>query len=333
MMKYLFGTPTIPTIKIVPAGCENAGKTTTLMATPHAALGTLPSGLCLSVDDPRKLAALFNDGGRTVDDLTKTGVSSTTKYGLSCDYALYEGTARRLALQLYDTIGQQINNTTPDSDEKTLKLYDFYLKLLQEADVCWLFVHSTPPRNQPQDLRRFHEDCFLVTNYLAHALTERRRNDKLAVALVWTKTDLHYKNPQDARSRMTEAYLKELFREFTSLVQQSDLISDAAIFPITAMGFGNAHEKPNGHAPGASMTPAERRSHRDQGPIYLLDGTRLMTAWNLRPLIAWSMLHALPNLDVSGWSRQVTDLTRVCQFLKQDLDAMDPHYVALKSSL
>src|SRR5262249_46365311 len=129
------------------------------------------------------------------------------------------------------------------------------------------------------------------------------------------------------RSRMDEAYLKELFREFANLVQHSDMVSDAAIFPLTTMGFGNAVEKINGHVNG------EPRSHRDQGPVYLLNREKLITPWNLRPLMVWSMLHALPNLNATQWSRQVPDLTRTCQFLKHDLQEMDPHYISLKSSL
>jgi hypothetical protein len=112
------------------------------------------------------------------------------------------------------------------------------------------------------------------------------------------------------------------------LIEQSANVSDAAIIPTSALGFGNAVRR----EPGADRHEAPPESADDpfgSEPIWLLRDGASASPFNLDTLFLWTLLLGLLRQAGAG-AETDEEVGNVCRMLGEDLEAGDPWLVPLK---
>jgi hypothetical protein len=148
------------------------------------------------------------------------------------------------------------------------------------------------------------------------------------VALILNKLDTRFTNEAEARAALTDERLRTVLGRLVRIAEGSAKVGLAAIFPITAFGFGNAVPAPapaeasrngNGVADGASLL-----SHGETE--WLLKPNATPVPFNLTALVWWEIMAGLLLKPADGREQE---LARIAQMLQGDLDAMDAWQVAL----
>jgi hypothetical protein len=230
---------------------------------------------------------------------------------------------------MQEVVGQVLTHTLSDSEPQLQAKYTEYLKSLLASDVLWVVVPCPPADPGPRDQRRYAADLRLTGAYLREALRLRPADRRAAVALVLTKTDALFDNPEEAREALTDDVLVRALAPLIRLVEKSDHVSDAAIFPVTAFGFGKAVLRDDGD--GRHGAEHEDEAFDDE-PIWLLREGEQPDPYNLDALFLWSVLHGLLNLaDANPRAKPKLDL--LCRKLRDDLEAEDPWLVPVKGGV
>src|SRR5262249_40285935 len=150
------------------------------------------------------------------------------------------GNERRFVCRMQEVIGQVLTHTMPDSHPRLQALYTNYLKSLVNAHVLWVVVPCPPADASPRDLRRYSNDLRITGAYLREALRLRTIARNTAVALVLSKTDAMFPSAEAARAALTDVVLHQSLGPLVHLLEESSQVSDAAIIPVSAFGFGKA---------------------------------------------------------------------------------------------
>ncbi|HVK08334.1 MAG TPA: hypothetical protein VM597_06105 [Gemmataceae bacterium] len=318
-----------PEIRIGSIGRGHAGKTALFQVMSEGLVGeALPSGLHLDAADPRDVARMIRETEATHRLLRKSGLPPTLEAS-SARYGLFEGDKRRAVCRMQEVVGQVLTHTLSDSEPQLQAKYTEYLKSLLASDVLWVVVPCPPADPGPRDQRRYAADLRLTGAYLREALRLRPADRRAAVALVLTKTDALFDNPEEAREALTDDVLVRALAPLIRLVEKSDHVSDAAIFPVTAFGFGKAVLRDDGD--GRHGAEHEDEAFDDE-PIWLLREGEQPDPYNLDALFLWSVLHGLLNLaDANPRAKPKLDL--LCRKLRDDLEAEDPWLVPVKGGV
>ena len=169
-------------------------------------------------------------------------------------------------------------------------------------------------------------DLRITLAYLREALRLRTLDRPAAVALVLSKADALFASPAEARAALTDDVLHTALGPLVQLIEQSARVSDAAIFPVTAFGFGKAVLRDDGgerhEAPGSADEPF------GDEPIWLLREGESPAPFNLDTLFLWSVLLGLLN---QGGNDPKADA--LCRMLRDDLEAGDPWLVPVKGGV
>jgi hypothetical protein len=317
-----------PEVRIGCIGRGHAGKTAMFQALGESLVGDyLPSGLHLDSSDPREVARMIREAEESQRLLQKSGLPPTLQVSQT-RYCVYDGDRPRMFCRLREVIGQVLTHTLPDSEPELQARYDDYLENLVNAHVLWVVVPCPPADPGPRDRRRYANDLRITLAYLREALRLRTLQQPAAVAIVLSKSDALFATPGEARAALTDDVLRRSLAPLVKLIDLSEHVTDAAAFPVTAFGFGNAVLRRDGgerhEAPGSSEEPF------GDEPIWLLKEGASLQPDNLGALILWSLLLGLMNQTGPQPRAELDTLGRM---LRDDLEAGDPWLVPLKGGV
>jgi len=308
-------------------GRGQAGKTALFRAFAEGPVGEyFPSGLYLDVGDPKQAAQLIRGAEETRRLLEASGLPPTLETP-AMRYQLCEGDVQRVSFQLREVIGQVLTHTLPDSAPEQQARYDEYLKSLLDTHVLWTVIPCPPPNPTAQDRRRYGNDLRITSAYLREALRQRPATQPCSVALVISKIDALFKDEEDARAALTADVLVNGLLPLVNTIKWSERVTDAAIVPVTAFGFGNAVPSP---APKLNAeTPADD-PFGDELEWLLKEGASQQPC-NLTTLVLWSLLYGLLHQETPSGSRgEEPVIAGICRKLEQDLQSGGRWLVPLK---
>jgi hypothetical protein len=318
-------------VRIGCIGRGHAGKTALFHALGESLVGDyLPSGLYLDAADPREVARAIHEAEATRRLLQQSGLPPTLEVSQT-RYCVSEGDKRRVICRMREVIGQVLTHTLPDSEPRLQEHYADYLKSLVNSHVLWAVVPCPPADPGPADRRRYANDLRIITAYLRESLRLRTLRQPAAVALVLSKVDALFDTPEQARESLTDAVLRKSLGPIFQLIAQSSHVSDAAVIPVTAFGFGKAVLRPDGGERKGTAPESLEEPFGDE-PIWLLREGESPQPDNLGTLVLRSLLMGLltqagPNLA------RLPKLDRVCRMLRDDLEDGGPWLVPIKGGV
>jgi hypothetical protein len=322
-------------VREVRAGCIGrgyAGKTTLFSALGEGLVGDFfPSGLHVDVGDPREVAKMIRETEETQRILQRSGLPPTLQTS-QIRYYLYDGEEQRVVYKMREVIGQVLTHTLPESAAEQQAHYGEYLKSLVNTHVLWVMVPCPPPNPGTRDRRRYANDLRITIAYLREALRLRPLKQPAAVALVLSKIDTLFEDAEEARASLPDDVLRRALGPLVHLIDKSARVSDAAIIPVTAFGFGNAVlREPGGEREGAPPEPADEPFGAE--PIWLLREGVAPQPFNLGTLFLWTLLLGLRNQEGRGGIEAEGEVVEICRMLCEDLNAGDPWLLALKGGI
>src|SRR5262245_28200638 len=316
-------------VRIGSIGRGHAGKTALFQVLSDCLVGDfLPSGLHLDAADPREVARMIREAEEARRLLHDSGLPPTLQVSQT-RYCIYKGDQRRVVCHMREVIGQILTHTLPDSEPELPARYVDYLENLVNAHALWVVVPCPPADPKARDRRRYANDLRITMAYLREALRLRTLKRPAAVALVLSKTDAMFDTPGEARASLTDEVLRNALGPLIQLIEQSNHVSDAAIFPVTAFGFGKAVRREDGdrhEAPGSGEEPF------GDEPIWLLREGESPVPYNLDTLFLWSLLLSLMNQPGSD-PKMEAQIDAICRMLRDDLEAADPWLVPIKGGV
>jgi hypothetical protein len=311
-------------LRLEKIGRANAGKSTLEWAFAKSVVSNFfPSGLQLDAENPQLVAELIEKDRNIRTRLENDPLLPTTEAS-AIRYLLYEGEVARLSLDSHEVIGQILLNTKPNSPPEWKAKYQEYTDRLSMADVIWVMQPVPPARATAADNERFETDLKVTVSYLREALKIRTSDVPLVVALVLTRGDSRYDNPESARRELTDEVLTRSLFPLVTLVRMSNKVSDAAIFFTSAVGFGTAERKPDAQSNG-DVTLAQ------QDGQWTLKADAHVVPFNVDALAVWTLYHGLYEQKVDEEAPEVRPLGRVLELLKYDLENSNGWIVSVKS--
>ena len=303
-------------------GRGHAGKTALLRTLSEGPVGDFfPSGLHVDAGDPREVAQMIREADEAERLLHRFGLPPTLKASQT-RYCLYDGAVLRVVYTMREVIGQVLTHTLPDSAVEQQTHYTEYLRSLVNTHVLWAVVPCPPPNPSARDRRRYANDLRITLAYLREALRLRSLEQPVAVALVLSKIDALFKDAEEARTSLTDEVLRTSFGPLVHLIEQSPRVSDAAIIPVTAFGFGNAVLREEaGEREGAH--PESEDEPFGSEPIWLLREGVSAQPCNLDTLFVWTLLFGLLNQAGHDVLEEDTELGQICRTLREDWGAID----------
>jgi hypothetical protein len=318
-----------PEVRIGAIGRGHAGKTALFQALGDGLVGDyLPSGLHLDAADPREVARAIKEAEEAQRLLHRSGLPPTLEVSQT-RYCIYQGDERRVVCRMREVIGQVLTHTLPDSHPRLQAQYTNYLKSLVNAHVLWVVVPCPPADPSPRDRRRYSNDLRITGAYLREALRLRTLAPMAAVALVLSKTDAMFPSAAEARAALTDDVLQKALGPLVQMLEQSTHVSDAAIIPVSAFGFGKAVLRDDGTNRHGTDPDVFDEPYADE-PIWLLKDGESPAPFNLDTLFLWSLLLGL--LD-QGAADRYPDLDAVSRMLRDDLESGEAWLVPVKGGV
>jgi hypothetical protein len=318
----------VPEVRIGAIGRGHAGKTALFQALGDGLVGDyLPSGLHLDAADPREVARMIKEAEQAQRLLHRSGLPPTLEVSQT-RYCVYQGDDRRVVCRMREVIGQVLTHTLPDSHPRLQAQYTNYLKSLVNAHVLWVVVPCPPADPAPRDRRRYGNDLRITGAYLREALRLRTLAPRAAVALVLSKTDAMFPSAAEARAALTDDVLQTALGPLVHLLEESSHVSDAAIIPVSAFGFGKAVRRDDGARHGTE--PESYDEPFGDEPIWLLRDGESPEPYNLDTLFLWSLLLGLLN---QGAADRDPELDTICRMLRDDLEAGAAWLVPVKGGV
>ena len=315
-------------------GRGHAGKTA-LFNTIFRGTDTLPSGLQVDVEGPWNMAKQIKSSRETVELLRHTGLPATLDRPKN-ELHLFQGDTKCVTFSFREVIGQILTSTTDDSPSEQKDVYAEYVTDLGRSDVLWVVMPCPPREASFHDLERYNDDLRLSVAYLRESLRLRQNPRTCSVAIALTKLDSLFTSAEEAKSQLEKDHLCEVLRPLVNLIMASKGVGQAAIFPTSAFGFGNAVPRPVEQTGNGKVAEAP---HNGKAAVALEQGE---TEWILRPgaspqpynltaLVVWSMLRGMLYQDVEVDDDQGEHaLAQICESLAKDLSSLDGWCVPLK---
>jgi hypothetical protein len=312
-------------------GRGGAGKTALFRALDESLVGDFfPSGLHVDVGDPREVAQMIREAEKTQRILQSSGLPPTLQAS-QIRYYLYDGEEQLVVYKMREVIGQVLTHTLPDSPAAQQADYGEYLKSLVNTHVLWAMVPCPPPNPGARERRRYANDLRITIAYLREALRLRSLKQPAAVVLVLSKIDTLFKDAEEAQATLTDDVLRKALGPLVHLIDKSARVSDAAIIPVTAFGFGNAIlREPGDEQDGAPPESADEPFGAE--PIWLLREGVAPDPFNLDTLFLWTLLFGLLNQEGHGFEAE-SEIGEICRMLRENLDAGDPWLLSLKGGI
>lgn len=180
---------------------------------------------------------------RSISDAEKKAYESIIQRTTKAEdfrYALFRAENEFFTFLYSDAIGQLLSDTDEQGGPNQDAHYEF-MKVLSTADVIWACL----PLNVSGDGATFDEDdCSTIKSYLRDILKKRVEGSAFALAVTLTKADRAASiqgNHESARP-VLDVLMKKARHEFEDLIRYSPKVSNGAVFPVSAFGFGNAQK-------------------------------------------------------------------------------------------
>ncbi|MFO0807920.1 MAG: hypothetical protein U0746_04790 [Gemmataceae bacterium] len=254
--------------------------------------------------------------------LHQSGLPPTIRMSQT-QYRVFDGDESRIAIRMREVIGQILTHTLPDSAAEYQARYDEYLHDLVDAHVLWTVVPCPPPRPSAQDCRKYANDLRITVAYLREALRQRSRERPAAVAIVLSKIDTLFSDADRTRHELNDATLRDALGPIINLVVNSAAVSEAAIIPVTAFGFGNAVLGQGTERAGSTDEPFGTE------PVWLLPEGSGPRPYNLKTLFVWSLLLGLYTQAGTGIESR-PGVREVFRRLSEDLGTVRPWLMPVK---
>ena len=152
----------------------------------------------------------------------------------------------------------------------------------------------------------------------------------VAVALVLSKIDTLFQSEEEARAALTDQVLYQALGPLVDLIETSTQVSQAAIIPVTVFGFGNAVMQENG-GQREGTTPETADEPFDAEAVWIIREGADAESYNLDTLFVWTLLNGLRGLAGTDDEAQDTDSRRISKMLAEDLEALGPWILPLKT--
>ena len=321
--------PDLVTVMMESIGREHSGKTalrTCYYAGPLA--GPQASGLELAAADPRVMTGWMLDALETYRQLNDRGLTSTINPE-ETPYHLYFADEPRAVFHHREVVGQILTHTTPDSDDRQQELYQRYVNHLTRADVLQVVV-GCPATGGQVDLARFQADLATTAGYLREALRVRPADaTPVAVQLLLAKVDVPFPDPAAARDGLADERLAAMLGRLVRIVEGSAKVGMAAVFPVSAFGFGTTVSAEEIRPPAdPTAGPAGGFSVVSQGEAeYLLKPGVAPEPFNLTAAVWWAIMAGLMLKPADHRGPILADTVRL---MAADLEAMDAWFLPLK---
>lgn len=312
----------LPSIGVSVVGRECAGKTT-IFNMLYQTTGTLilDSRLSFGGRDPLEEGVRLDKVETVIRDLKDQGIPSTVATS-AIEWLVYAGHRPVLAVKSQEVVGQILTRTRPDSPPDLKKLYGEYLGFLADADVLWAVIPCPPSDMNAADRERLQRDLATTRSYLRAALNARTAKHPSSVVVVLTKVDGMFETAEQARAQLDDRTLTRLVEPLVN-VCLSDAVSQVAICPVSAVGFGNAVRMDG-------TNDAQRSEPRTDEPGYRLGADATTEPFNLATLLVYSMVAGLMPKEVDAESPSGKALVQTLQRLTGDLNALNGWLVPVK---
>ncbi|MBY0458296.1 MAG: hypothetical protein K2V38_13225, partial [Gemmataceae bacterium] len=239
-------------------------------------------------------------------------------------YHLFEADRLRAVLKLRESIGQLLSYTDEDSGRRAQEQFAKHHENLAVADVIHVFV-SCPTDDRPESLERLQNDLALLMPNLRAVLACRPPGRQAAVAVVVSKPDPAFPTADDARAALTDERLRGMLHRLVLLLEGSDRVGLAAVFVVSAFGYGKARRLDGGGAAGGA--PAKGFSLLSQGEAeWVLKEGEAPAPHNLTALVWWTLM---AGLALKPADRRGPELARTAKLLLDDIKATGGWYLPL----
>lgn len=162
----------------------------------------------------------------------------------------------------------------------------------------------------------------------------------VSVAIVVNKVDTIFDDEGSARAELTDDALLGALAGIVQTVRHSPRVVNAAIFPVSVYGFGNAVAREatpahDGHEAEPDNLPWAISARRGLEKEYGLRDGHAIEPFNLQTLVIWSLLAAaLPKeIEVPEKDSNEVALARTCRMLSDDLANVGGWFVNVKGNL
>lgn len=301
----------IPTLRYEVIGYSASGKTSIYTALKDMLNVRTPSGVFLqTVGDPEEFIRQRELTNRRIATATASGMETTIGADAKERYA-FCGMFRMEKMfnaELYECMGQAIERPANHPAE-----YQAFVARIPRADVLWIVL----PLSKIDDRKEFKAVCETCHSYLQHALTVRRDAGIAkppVVAIVGTKMDRLGVSRSKVAERLESLGLSS-FGEIPGTLTEIGL-DEAAIFPTTFFGCGNAVEVPG--------KPEEYK---------LSDTSESPEPENIDSLMYWSLAAALKPLRTQKARSGSPSLSEVYDKLVCDLKKSEPISLGIRGNL
>jgi hypothetical protein len=321
------------TVRLSLLGREHAGKTALLNLVSQGTDG-LASGLQVDVEGPWDMAKRIQDTRQTVELLRRTGLPSTLDRP-KLEVHLYEGDVKWITLSFHEVVGQLLSSTTRESSPEQKEQCGAYLSELMLSDVAWVVLPSPPREATYDDLSRYDNDIKLTRAYLRESL-RLRSGHPCSVAIVLTKLDTLFTGAEEAKAQLEKGHLIEVLRPLCDILQASEKVNRAAIFPTTSFGWNNAiprqvKQDANGKSDGIPHDGRQAGGLEQGETEWILRPGVSPQPYNLTALLVWTFVSGILFQHFCDDHHTEGGLGRICSSLNGDLKALEnAWYVHLK---
>jgi hypothetical protein len=226
----------IPTVKLGIIGTSTAGKSYLVTAINYLVLNSdikLNNNLSLDVADGVSTARRLDELRASIE-IMRTQALPGNDARKNFTFRLVHGIKPICTIAYDDNVGQVLTNVT---DPRNNPLRNEFIKAIKTSDVIWLFVPMQVDQSgECSGIKR--DDLILTKAYLVDALQSRSDNSPLALAIVLTKIDVLGDIESDSSKKKLTSIAQSIKEFFTATIS-SPMISVAALFPISALGFDN----------------------------------------------------------------------------------------------
>lgn len=319
----------LPEIRVGVIGRGYSGKTAMFKAISANTVGEFfTSGLHIDWGDPQHVAAAIQDTEETQALLEGIGLPATTEVSEDIFY-LYEGETALTSLHLREVIGQVLTHAKPNSSEQVQKFYSEYMEHLASTHILWTVIPAPPEDLDARGKRRYQNDLKITAAYLQQGLRKRPADSVTSVALVMSKLDAYYDNIDHAQEELDDQTLLQLFGPIVNTVRTSSRVAEAAIFPVSAFGFGNSALLEETEAQFDTAPSSNSPRFYTDEPAWVLKPGAIQEPYNLTALTCWSVLQGL--LNAATEEKREEELEETCRRLLQDFHDTDRWTVPVKT--
>lgn len=155
-------------------------------------------------------------------------------------------------------------------------------------------------------------------------LRVRPADETCAVAIVLSKIDVLFDQPEQARREMSEADILTALQPLVTVARASDKVLQAACFPVSALGFSVAVPLPGSGAQAEGGTAGLDEGEQE----WVLPPGAAPEPWNTLPLLVYSVASGLLSVEVE--SSRSAEMKALYRELTTDLEALDAWMVPIK---